>query len=224
MSTINLGIVDDDQLVVKLLSNFLGNQEGFSISFSVTSGEECLSQLNDHKQTPDIMLLDLNMKGMDGIELTKILRKEFPSIKIIVISSHYKSSFMGFMMKTGVSAFIPKGISPKELVNIISEVSTRGYFFNSEQLESLREQVSSKSPKPILRKKDRFSTREREILKLICQQKTAKEIGAILYITPRTVEGHKNNLFIKSGAKNTVGLVIFAIQNNLIDLNDLPDY
>ena len=86
----------------------------------------------------------------------------------------------------------------------------------------LREQISHKSPKPTLIEKNKLTEREVEVLKLICFQKTAKEIGEKLFITPRTVEGHKNNLFIKTEARNIAGLVIYAIQNNYIEPNEIP--
>ena len=168
------------------------------------------------------MVLDLNMKGINGVEVTEFLKKNYPSIRVILMTSHYKRSFMGFMLKTGVSAFIPKGISPVQLLEIIKEVYDKGFYFMDDQLGVLREQISHKSPKPTLIEKNKLTEREVEVLKLICFQKTAKEIGAKLFITPRTVEGHKNNLFIKTEARNIAGLVIYAIQNNYIEPNEIP--
>lgn len=224
MEHVKIGLVDDDELVLKLISQYLKSQNNFDVLFSVKSGKECIEQLATDNHKPDILILDLNMEGIDGIELTEIVKKNYPDIKIIVVSSHYKTSFMGFMLKTGVSSFLPKGISPEELVMVINEVYKKGYFFKDEQLQAIRSQLSSKSPKPILNKQKLLTQREKEILILICKQKTAKEIGTELYITPRTVEGHKNNLYMKCGAKNIAGLVIFAIQNEIIKLEDLPQF
>jgi len=223
MRNINLAIVDDDKLITKLLSDFLSQQEGFHIMFTALSGPEFLSSLEKSSSIPDIILLDLNMKEMTGIELTKIIRRDYPSIKVIVISSHYKSNFTGFMIKTGVSAFLPKGISPHDLTDIIQEVYTKGVYFLDDQLDIVRKQLSPKSPKPILDPQNLLTDRELDVLKLICRQKTAQEIGKELYVTKRTVEGHKNNLFIKTGTKNMAGLVIFAIQNEIINIKELPD-
>jgi len=223
MQIINLALVDDDKLITKLLSDFLGNQESFQILFTALSGQEFLTRMDQSDTIPDVLLLDLNMKEMTGIERTKIIRKEYPSIKIIVISSHYKRNFTGFMIKTGVSAFLPKGISPHDLTDIIHEVYSKGVYFLDEQLEIIRSQISSKSPKPILNPQNLLTEREIEVLNLICRQKTAQEIGEELYVTKRTVEGHKNNLFSKTGTKNMAGLVIYAVQNELINVNDLPN-
>ena len=223
MKNINLALVDDDKLITKLLSEFLANQEGLRILFTALSGPEFLSTIEQSDTIPDILLLDLNMKEMTGIELTKIIRKEYPSIKIIVISSHYKSNFTGFMIKTGVAAFLPKGISPYDLTDIIQDVYTKGVYFLDEQIDVLRNQLSTKTPRPILDPKDLLTERELDVLKLICRQKTAQEIGKELYVAKRTVEGHKNNLFAKTGTKNMAGLVIYAIQNEIIDIKELPN-
>lgn len=222
MNTIKLGIIDDDALIVNLLKNFLDSEDGIEVVMTASDGADCINQLTHLSELPAVLIMDLKMEGMNGITATEELRKSFPTIKIIIISSHYKVSFMGFMLKTGVSAFAPKGISTTELVQIITEVHQKGYFFDTEQLETIREQLSSKFPKPVLDDRDILSERERDVLKLICQQKTAKEIGDKLFITKRTVEGHKNNLFIKTGAKNVAGLVIYAIQNKIINSEDLP--
>jgi DNA-binding NarL/FixJ family response regulator len=224
MENIRIAITDDDALIVSLLQGFLHAQEGLEVMFAANSGNELLERLAefDKERLPNILILDLKMEGMDGIEVTEHLKIHFPDIKIVVVSSHYQRSFMGFMLKTGVSAFLPKGISPVDLVEIIRVVYRQGYYFKEEQLSAVREQISSKSPKPALEEDNTLSEREVEILRLICQQKTSKEIADILFITPRTVDGHKSNLFIKTGAKNVAGLVIYAIQHGIIRVDELP--
>jgi len=222
MKSILIAITDDDTLIAKLLENFLNANGNFKILFTAGSGNELILNLNNVSPLPDILLLDLKMKEMDGIEVTKHLKIHFPTIKIIIISSHYQRSFMGFMFKTGACAFLPKGISPSILTNVILTVHEKGFYFMEEQMEIIREQISSKAPKPILDDESGLSEREIQVLRLISQQKTAKAIGEILFITPRTVEGHKNNLFVKTGAKNITGLLIYAIQRNIIKVEDLP--
>lgn len=222
MSNISVVIVDDDKLIVSLLNDFLQSQDGINVLYTCEKGEKLLEVLSTQGQLPDVLILDLNMGGINGAEVTKILKTDYSSIHTIIMSSHYKRSFMGFMLKAGVAAFIPKGISPLELVEIIKEVYSKGYYFMPDQLDILREQVSSKAPQPVLDEKNSLSEREIEILKLICFQKTAKEIAEQLFLSSRTVEGHKNNLFTKTGAKNIAGLVIYAIQNDIILASDLP--
>lgn len=222
MNTISIGIVDDDTLIVSLLQDYLNAKEDISVLFTAESGEDLMDLLPRIPKLPDVLLLDLKMKKLDGVEVTLELKAHYPSIKVIVVSSHYKNSFMGFMFKTGVAAFLPKGISPIELVEIIRIVGENGFYFKEDQLEMIRTQISNKPQKPVFNYGNVLSEREIEILRLITKQKTAKEIGESLFITQRTVEGHKNNLFVKTGAKNIAGLVIYAIQNHIIRMEDLP--
>lgn len=223
MDTIRIAITDDDGLIVKLLESYLSTQKGFEVIFTAESGDDLIAFLESTSVLPDVLLLDLKMKGMDGVEVTRHLKTNFSSIKVIIVSSHYQRSFMNFMLKTGASAFLPKGVSPTLLTEIIPVVHEKGVFFMEDQMEAIREQIATKSTqKSIFDNGSELSKREIEVLQLISQQKTAKEIGDTLFITARTVEGHKNNLFVKTGAKNIAGLVIYAIQNNYITVEDLP--
>lgn len=222
MSNINVAIVDDDSLIVNLLQSFISGQESIDVILTAQGGKEFLGLLQNTEKIPDILLLDMKMQGMDGIEVSQYLKTHYPSIKVIVISSHYQLSFLGFMLKTGVAAFLPKGVSPNELVQIIRIVNEKGFYFMEDQMDVIREHLSIKSPKLILEQGNVLSNREIDVLRLLCKQKTAKEIGELLFITQRTVEGHKNNLFVKTGAKNIAGLVIYSIQHNIIRIEDLP--
>jgi DNA-binding NarL/FixJ family response regulator len=222
MEKISVAITDDDALIVSLLENYLNTTPDIAVLFTANGGQALFERLAKGALLPQVLLLDLRMDGMDGVVVTEKLKVDFPEIRIIVISSHYQKSFMGFMLKTGVSAFLPKGVSPIELLEVIRTVKKQGYFFKDDQFDALREQIPTKAPRPILQQEELLSDREREVLKLICQQKTAKEIGDELYITQRTAEGHKNNLFAKTGAKNIAGLVIYAIQNEIIRVEELP--
>ena len=221
MKNISIAITDDDSLIAQLLEGFLNGCTGYSVMFTACNGLDLIDRLKETEELPDILLLDLKMEGMDGIETTQYIRANYPSIKIIVISSHYQNSFLGFLFKTGASAFVPKGISPILLQEIIERVYNTGIYFMDDQIDSIREQIYSKAPRPDLNDTNELSDREKEVLKLLCFQKTAKEIGEALFITPRSVEGHKKKLFVKTGAKNFAGLVIYAIQHNIIDINKL---
>ncbi|WP_343605755.1 response regulator transcription factor [Fluviicola sp.] len=215
-------IVDDDQLIVELLADFIELQPDMHIPFTASGKTELFEKLETSGLIPHLVLLDLKMKEHDGIDVAKSLIERYPDVKIIVLTSHYQASFTGFMVKLGVSAFLPKGISPKDLVAIIREVDQKNYYFKPEQIQHLRSQISSKSPAPVIETAESLTLRELEVLRLLCFQKTAKEIGEELFITPRTVEGHKNNLFIKTGQKNLAGLVIYAIQRSVISIDELP--
>lgn len=221
MGKIKLAIVDDEALIVSLLGSFFNEQSDVEVIITAESGEVFLEKLENAKTLPDVVLLDLKMKGISGIDVMDVLRKDYKNIHAIIMSSHYKQSFTGFMIKTGVAAFIPKGIVSDQLVAIVKEVFQNGFYLMSEQLGVLRSQVSSRVPEPVVGEDKVLSDRELEVLKLICLQKTAKEIGETLFIAQRTVEGHKNNLFFKTQTKNIAGLVIYAIQNKVIEADQI---
>lgn len=222
MNKIRIALVDDDILLLKLMHTFFESRESFEVLFSCDNGREFFEKLENPDLVPDVVLVDLKMAGLTGIDITERLRSDYPSIQVIILSSHYKISHIGFMFKTGASAFLPKGVSPDQLLEIVRKVAEQGYYFDQDQVVNMRSQISSKLAPPNLNDKELLSERELEIIRLICEQRTAKEIADILFITTRTVEGHKNNMFAKTGAKNIAGLVIYAIQNKLVDESSLP--
>lgn len=218
---IQLAIVDDEQLIVTLLAQFFSEQKATQVLMTATCGDTFLEQLGSGDALPDVVLLDLRLKERDGAEIAMIIKEHYPTIRVIVISSYYKKSFIGYMLKTGICAFLPKEILPQQLLEIIVVVHQRGYYFLPEQIEVMRTQVAPKVPKPKFTVEAMITHREKEILTLICQQHTAQEIADKLFITKRTVEGHKNRLLAKTGVKNTAGLVIYAIQKKLVDIRPI---
>lgn len=215
-------LVDDDQLVVDLLADFIDLQPDMNVQVKANGKRMLFEELERLNSIPELVLLDLKMQEHDGIDVAKSLIEWYPGVRIIVLTSHYQPSFIGFMVKIGVSAFLPKGISPVNLMDIIREVNQKGHYFQPEQMEYLRNNISSKAPMPVFDSVESLTPREVEVLRLLCFQKTAKEIGAELFITPRTVEGHKSNLFLKTGQKNIAGLVVYALQRSLISIDELP--
>lgn len=223
MEKIKIALVDDDYLIVTLLKSFFNQDQSTKVVYDTTDGYQLFNYLEEKNVEPiDILLLDLKMKTIDGLEVLKKVKTFNPELKVIVISSHYQDSSIGFMTKEGVAGFLPKGMSPFELLDIIKHVHKNGFYLNKEQMEILREQISSKVSKPHLGSNDILTEREKEIIKLLCQQKTAKEIGEHLFITQRTVEGHKNNLFSKIGVRNVAGLIVYALQKNIVAIDELP--
>ena len=218
---INIAIVDDDKLVVQLLSEFLQQQNFINHIISANSGNSFVQQLESVEELPDIVLMDLRMKNGDGISTIDILSEKYPTLKIIVLSSYYKSVFTGYMLKTGVSAFIPKETDKEDLIYIIKEVQHKGHYFSPDQIEKLRTQITDKTPKLHTHSKESLTQREKEVLEFICKQYTAKQIAEKMFVTTKTIEAHKSNIFLKTGVKNTVGLIFYAIQNNFINPEEI---
>jgi len=220
-TTIRLALVDDEQLIVTLLEQFFQTQSDVDVVLTANSGASLQEQLKTMKDLPQVLLLDLRLPQMDGVAIAQWLQKNYPDIQIVVVSSHYQKTFMGYLLKAGVSGFVPKGVLPQQLLEVVRTVHEQGYYFLPEQVDIMRKQITSKAPKPQLDTPITITTREKEILELLCQQKTAQEIADTLYITRRTVEGHKNNLLSKTGMKNTAGLIVYAIKEGIIDLQGL---
>lgn len=222
MEKIKLALVDDDYLIVTLLKSFFNQDQSTKVVYDTTDGYQLFSYLEEKNVEPiDILLLDLKMKTIDGLEVLKHVKTHHPELKVVVVSSHYQDNSIGFMTKEGVAGFLPKGMSPFELLDIVKQVHKNGFYLNKDQMEILREQISSKVAKPVIDADELLTEREMEIIKLLCQQKTAKEIGELLFITQRTVEGHKNNLFTKIGVRNVAGLIVYALQKHIVTLEEL---
>lgn len=219
---INIAIVDDDLLVVQLLTQFLEQSTDplFNIALTANGGNELIDKINTSSTPIDVLLLDLRMKEGDGLFVLEELRKQSTNTKVIVLSSYYKTAYIGQMMQLNAHAFLPKEIDKGELIEIIQELHLKGYYLNGEQVNNLRTQITPKTPKIHMDPRDTLTSRELEVLELIAQQKTTKEIAAELFVSPKTVEAHKSNLFSKTGVKNMAGLIIYAIQQHLIDPNN----
>ncbi|MEM6722213.1 MAG: response regulator transcription factor [Bacteroidota bacterium] len=215
-----LAIVEDDTMVAQLLKNHIERCSDIQVLYVANNGNEFFERLANSTKIPEVVLLDLRMKNGNGLEVLEKLQIAKSAMKTIVMSSHYDPSYLGQMLKLGCSAFLPKELDPDELILIIKKVYQEGFFFTEDQVQMLRKQIASKSPKLHLDSKTSLSQRELEVLQLIAKQLTNKEIGERLFISTKTVEMHKSNLFVKTGAKNAVGLVMYAIQNQLIDPND----
>lgn len=220
-NNIYIAVVDDDKLVVELIADFLQQQHDFTVILTADSGNSFLEQLESIEVKPDVVLLDLRMADGNGLETIEKLKKDNSTLKIIVLSSHYKASSIGYLLKLGVHAFIPKETDKKDLTHVIREVNSKEHYFTSEQIEVLRNQISHKTPKQYASTKDTLSDRELGVLELICRQLTAKEIAEKLFVSTKTIEAHKSNLLLKTGVKNTTGLIIYAIQNKIVNANDI---
>ena len=215
---IKLVLVDDEQLILEGIKMLLSAQKNISVDFMATGGAEILAHLETISKDdfPDIAMIDVQMQPMDGFELVEILKKNYPALKIIILSSHYKSSVLGYMIKLGVSAFLPKNSDKKTFIEAIEMVNQNGMYFTKEDHEMLLSYMNTPSrKKSLFDNEETLSNREIDVVKLICQEKTNQEIADILFLSPRTVESHRQRILDKIGAKNTVGIVIYAVINNI---------
>lgn len=217
---IKIAIVDDETLFLEGLKMILASVSEIKIVFTARNGQDFMDKidvLEDH-DIPDIALIDIQMEPINGFELVELLKINRPQLKLIILSSHYKQNVLGHMVKLGVSAFIPKNSSKESLLKVLKSVHHCGVYLTVQDQQLLLSYVKGKSKKPTFSAKEELSKREIEVLQLICQEKTNQEIASNLFISVRTVEGHRQRIQQKVGAKNGVGLVIFAIAHEIYSI------
>ena len=170
-------------------------------------------------QLPDLLLLDLQMPQVDGVQAAQLLLEEFPELRIIVLSMFSADKFITQMMRLGVRSYLPKDSSEDQLIHAIEEVLATGYHFTPRISRALMRGVQQPiRPKSTLQPETvPITQREQEVLRLICDGRTAAEIADLLFISKRTVEGHWQKLLEKTGTPNVVGLAVYAARHGLLD-------
>ncbi|MEQ6124917.1 response regulator transcription factor [Pseudotenacibaculum sp. MALMAid0570] len=218
---IQIVIADDEQLFRKGMRFLLERDEAFEILFEAGDGQELVDRLKISEEKPDIILMDLKMPNLNGVEATKVVHKDYPDVKIIALTSYGGKTFIINMIDVGASSYLLKNTSPKDVIFTIKEVYEKGFYYDETVMKMIHENLLSSSGKKIRSDLDKklLSKREIEVLELICGEYTTNEIAEKLFISPRTVDGHRNNLLLKTGSKNVAGLVIYGIQKKLIELS-----
>jgi DNA-binding NarL/FixJ family response regulator len=220
---IKIVVADDEDLFRNGISYLLMAND-FDVVYEASNGKDLVAFLQNTTQYPDVILMDLKMPLLNGVEATKQITSKYPDIKIIALSSYMTSTFISNMLQVGAASYIPKNASPEEMILTINKVVETGYYYNN----FMRQHISQDKLKTVVNSKTIFddnllTKRECEILLLICKQKSATEIADLLQLSPRTVEGHRNNLLMKTESKNVAGLVVYALRNNFIDLDDTTE-
>jgi two-component system, NarL family, nitrate/nitrite response regulator NarL len=213
MNQIKIFILDDHQMLIDGLKALLINEKQFEITGTSTNSKNALEMIR--KNIPHIVLSDINMPEMDGIEFTREIKKMNPTIKILALSMFGERSTISEILDAGASGYILKNTGKEELINALLKISSGGMFFSDEISAEMMKAVSERSQKK--EEKIHLTDREKEIIKLIAQEYSNAQIGEKLFISERTVETHRKNIFRKANTKTIVGLMKFAIENKLID-------
>ena len=216
MSEITVAIADDHQLFRKGVIHSLSAYQQIRFVVEASNGDELLASLEAHPI--QVVLMDLKMPGKDGIETTKIISRAYPHIKVLVVSMHEDERFVHHLMENGAHGYLLKNAEPHEMLNAITAVVEKGYYLNDFVNRVLLRNAGQKQKiLPPLEQDMALSEREKMVLRLICMEFTAQEIAQKMELSSRTVEAIKDRLMDRFGAKNTAGLVFFAVRNNLID-------
>lgn len=216
MKKIKIAIADDYKIFRDGLKVGLLNDENLEVIMEADNGEDLLAGFE--KDLPDVVIMDLKMPIMDGMEATKIIKKKFASVKVLVVTMYEDDKFIIHLMENGANGYLLKNADAEEIKKSIYAVHENGYYFNDVVNKALLKKLVLKGNlKPSFNQNIEFTERELEVLKLICAEKTAAEIGKEIFLSPRSVEGIRQRLIEKVGVRNTAGLVMFAIKNGIID-------
>lgn len=216
MNKIKIAIADDYKIYRDGLKVGLSADENMEIIGEADNGEELMKALETI--SPDVILMDLKMPLMDGMEATKQVRKKYPSIKVLVVTMYEDDKFIIHLMENGANGYLLKNAEPDEIRKSIYSVHENGYYFNDVVNKALLKKLVLKNNlKPSFNQNIDLTEREQEVLKMICEEKTAAEIAKEIFLSPRSVEGIRQRLIEKIGVRNTAGLVMFAVKNGIVD-------
>lgn len=205
--TYKVYIVDDHTLFRKAMVNLLKTFSRISEVKDAESGKELLSLIKS--DPPDLAIVDLQMPIMDGAEVCEHILHKYPDVKIIVLTMHDSDRYVLHMMEMGVHAFLLKNTEPDELENAILSVIEKDFYHNEWVVSIMRKNVKAKRPNFA---NDELTDREKQIVQLVCQELSSKQIADRLSVSERTIENHRAAVMKKLGVKNTIGLVHYAYQ------------
>ena len=210
--TVKVLVVDDHEIFRNGLKMVLGKLKYTKVVAEASNGSDFLDLLKNHH--PDIILMDIEMPIMNGIDATINALKIKPDLKIIALTMFNEAEYIQSMIDAGVRGFLIKNINKETLDKAIQTVLNGGNYYSEELFDFFTKQVT-REEKP---KSDeiKLTRREKEILQLVCEGLSNKEIADILFVSERTIVGHKSNLLSKMGCKNTIGLMSYAIRNKLV--------
>ena len=213
MNNISVFLVDDHQLFREGMKLLLSNIPFIGEIREASGGNEFLD--SPHAGDTDIVFMDIEMPVISGIETTRLAVERFPGIRIIVLTMYEEEEYYTKMISAGVKGFILKNSSIQEVEDAIVNVMDGKNYFSQEIVAGL---VSNLTRKKKSEKQGELSEREREVLVYICKGYSNKQIADTLFLSKRTVDKHRENILLKTGTKNTAGLVMYAIQSGIIEL------
>lgn len=216
MDLIKVAIADDHKIFRKGVILSLRQYTNIKFILEADNGEELIQGVAIEQ--PDVILMDLKMPVKDGIETTKYINKNYPAVRIIILTMYEDERFVGHLMDSGANGYLLKSTEPAEIKKAITDVMRTGFYLNNFVNKILiKKNYSKQKFNPNLSSEVVISDREKEVLTLVCMEYTAQEIAQKMDISARTVEAIKDRLMERFGVKNSVGLVFYAMKNSLID-------
>jgi DNA-binding NarL/FixJ family response regulator len=216
LEEIKIGIADDHKIFRKGVILSMRQYSNIKFVFEAENGEELMAQIPAHM--PDIILCDLKMPVKDGIDATKAITKQYPGIRVIVLTMYEDDRFVGHLMDCGAAGYLLKNTEPAEIYKAINDVKRTGFYLSPFVNRILiKKNYSKQKFAPSLNTEAVLSEREKEVLTLVAMEYTASEIASKVSISARTVEAIKDRLMERFGVKNSVGLIFYAMKNRLLE-------
>lgn len=203
-------VVDDHILLSQAISGLVKNFDQFDVLYICKNGQELISKLENPSNIPDIVLMDVNMPILNGIETTSYLSIHFPQIKVLALSIEEEDTTILRMLRAGAKGYLLKDIKETELNTALLEVIKNGYYYSNTVSKILIESLGKNDSGPSALKE-----REIEFIRHACSEKTYKEIADEMFLSPKTIEGYRDALFEKLNLKNRTGLVLYAIRHKI---------
>ncbi|KUJ51844.1 response regulator transcription factor [Chryseobacterium sp. JAH] len=213
MKTIPIAIVDDHTLMSKALENMIAENPRYHVVMNHPNGEDFISGLETVPELPAVVLMDINMPYKNGIETTEWLTEHHPEIKVIALTMEDDEKVLIRMLKAGAKGYLLKDMQPAILFQAIDTVFEKGSFYTDFVAQKLLK-VQTEDAKNASLLSD-LKDREKEFIKLACSELTYKEIADKMCLSPKTIDGYRDSVFVKLEIKNRVGLVLFALKHNL---------
>jgi len=210
----NLVIVDDHFLVADSLKMLIGMFSGYNVLYHAKNGYDLQQKMGSEKVQPDVILLDVNMPVMNGYDTMEWLESEHPEIKVLALSMDDDEQMVLKMLSRGANGYLLKDIHPEALKIALNEVMSRGYYHSDKVAATLLNSLKPKEEIPTIRLKEN----ELKFLQLSCSELTYNEIAERMFLSPKTIDNYRGELFKRFKVKNRVGLVIFGLRNKLISI------
>jgi len=209
-----VAIVDDHLLFAESLGKLINTFSNFEVCYHAKNGKELQSMFEIADVVPQVILLDINMPVMDGYETAKWLKENHADIHVLALSMEDDESAVLKMLHNGAKGYLLKDIHPNKLEDALTETIEKGFYHSDKVASALLHALHGSS------KKDAVKFKENELifLKLACSERTYKEIAGVMHLSPKTIDGYRQELFRKLNIKNRVGLVLYAMKNNIVQI------
>ena len=213
MKQFSVVIVDDHTLLSQAIGSMVNTFDKFNVLYTCKNGQDLIDKFADGGNIPDVVLMDINMPIMNGIETTEWISKSHPNVNVMALSVEDEDFTILKILKAGAIGYLLKDTEKSVLENALIEVVENGFYHTKSVTNLLMRSISGNEVKEIV-----FSKNERQFLKFSCTELTYKEIADRMCLSPKTIDGYRNSLFIKLKVKNRVGLVTYAIKNKIYTL------